>query len=509
MARRTKKEVLQDRVDVQELEIQQMRLGQEVKLLESIGNRFLDDYIDPREATLGPDGEVWTRLDSDTRGAGNKNGAANIVGLNEARRQSRLLNWMNTFAIGAMKNIVNFTVGSGLTFRIAPKKNQEVDDGLITLIDDAQEQVDRFLKANHWKKRSMELVKRKHRDGDWFLRKFLDGPVALVRSIEPEDVVPPTDSGGNELDDQNSFGIRTAKDDVETIEGYWIKGESEMVPAEEVYHEKVNVDLNVKRGFPTFCPIDWELKTAKKLLQNMSVVTTIQAAIALIRKFPTTMQKATVEGFIDDQKDRTLTHQGSAENQFSKDINLKRILPGTILNESAGLQYEYPAVKVAADKMVAVLQALLRSAAVRVNMPEFMFTADASNNNFASIKVSDSPALRNFKVEQSEAAEAQKQVVWDCSIVWAVDKGLLPDEALEVLELQVESPELETKDEKSTTDSNETKHRNGILSKQTWSQQADLDYDQEQINFSEDLERNPEAPDLPLPDDDDDGPEET
>ena len=44
-----------------------------------------------------------------------------------------------------------------------------------------------------------------------------------------------------------------------------------------------------------------------------------------------------------------------------------------------------------------MLQAELRAIAARLVMPEFMFTSDASNANYASTMVAEGPAVRMFE----------------------------------------------------------------------------------------------------------------
>ena len=78
------------------------------------------------------------------------------------------------------------------------------------------------------------------------------------------------------------FGILTDRDDAETALGYWIDGR--FVESGEIQHRKSNVDATAKRGLPLFHPVRKNLRRAEKLLRNMSVVSEIQSAIAIIRK---------------------------------------------------------------------------------------------------------------------------------------------------------------------------------------------------------------------------------
>ena len=140
--------------------------------------------------------------------------------------------------------------------------------------------LDEFVRLNHWHRRQQEIVRRKDRDGECFLRFFpaADG-TTRVRFVEPDQVAAPAERVG---DPSASFGVQTDPDDVETVLGYWIDGR--LVDAAEIQHRKANVDANVKRGLPLFYPVRKNLRRAEKLLRNMSVVAEIQSAIAVIRK---------------------------------------------------------------------------------------------------------------------------------------------------------------------------------------------------------------------------------
>src|SRR5205823_375671 len=137
-----------------------------------------------------------------------------------------------------------------------------------------------FVAANNWHRRQQEIVRRYDRDGEVFLRFFVDvDGQTRVRFVEPGQAATPPERAG---DPATTFGIETEADDVETSLGYWVDGS--LVDACHIQHRKANVDQNVKRGLPLFYPVRKNLRRAEKLLRNMSVVAEIQSAIALIRK---------------------------------------------------------------------------------------------------------------------------------------------------------------------------------------------------------------------------------
>src|SRR5690606_4554692 len=147
------------------------------------------------------------------------------------------------------------------------------------------------------------------------------------------------------------------------------------------------------------------LRRAEKLLRNMSAVAEIQSAIALIRKHRAGTSSG-IENFVRHQADASRTSPGGRTQRMAI------YGPGTILDAPAGLEYDFPATGVDAAAFVTILQAELRAIASRLVMPEFMFTSDASNANYASTMVAEGPAVRMFERLQSTMARDDREVMW-------------------------------------------------------------------------------------------------
>jgi capsid protein len=294
-----------------------------------------------------------------------------------------------------------------------------------------------------------------------------------VRFVEPGQVATPRDMSGERA---ATFGILTEPDDVETPLAYYVDGVA--VDAAEIQHRKANVDANVKRGLPLFYPVRKNLRRAEKLLRNMSVVAEIQSAIALVRKHRGGTRSG-VQQFVAAQADASVTSPTTGQT-----TNFRRFGPGTILDSHGGIEYDFPAAGLDAANYVTILQAELRAIASRLVMPEFMFTSDASNANFASTMVAEGPALRMFARLQAELASDDLQVMWRV-VRNAVAGGRLPGEVLESIEIQVEPPTLEVRDALKEAEALRIEFECGILSPQTWSQRRGLKYDQEQANWKQ------------------------
>ncbi|TWU30220.1 phage portal protein [Bythopirellula polymerisocia] len=427
-----------------------------------------DLFVDPRDAYLDDTGQWWDSVATNGHaGPGVSVPFATEAQLADIRNQVRHLAATNEFAINGIENRVSYLVGTGHVYRACVRKGSHASGELET---DVQAVIDEFLEVNHWQSRQQEIVRRLDRDGEAFLRYFVDSHgITRVRFVEPAQVATP-----RELQNvpEASFGIHTEPHDVESVLGYYLDGQP--IDAAMIQHRKANVDANVKRGLPLYYPVRKNLRRIDKLLRNMSVVAEIQSAIALIRKHRGASRSG-VEQFVADQSQTTSA--GSRTRQLS------HYAPGTILDAPAGLEYDFPAAGIDASNFVAVLQAELRAVAARLVMPEFMFTSDASNSNYASTLVAEGPAVKMFQRLQAGLETDDRDVMWR-AVENAALAGRLPNDIRRLVDIQITPPSLEVRNHLQHCQVEKIAFEKGILSPQTWSLKLGLDYDQEQKNLA-------------------------
>lgn len=428
-----------------------------------------DAFVDPSEAFLDTDGQWWEPLvDRDTYA-----GPAFATAAQQQAivAQCRRLSVENEFAINGHENRISFVIGAGHVYRCRIKRDSPAPQ---RLAEETQRMVDEFLLDNDWHRRQQEIVRRRDRDGEVFLRLFLapDGRVR-VRFVEPAQVAAPPDRAG---DAACSFGVWTDADDVETVRAYFVDGEA--VDADRVQHRKANVDGNVKRGLPLYYPVRKNLRRAEKLLRNMSIVAEIQSAIALVRRHRGGTSYG-VQQFVAGRADAKGSNPATGRTSF-----VRRYGPGTILDASGEIDYEFPAAQINAAALVGVLQAELRAIAARLVMPEFMLTSDASNANYASTMVAEGPAVRMFQRLQAEQM-ADDRALLRRVVAEAAAAGKLDRAALEEVEITAAAPSPAVRDELREAQVHRIEHERGLLSPQTWSQRRGLDYEQEQRNWAQ------------------------
>jgi hypothetical protein len=450
-----------------------------------------DHYVDPLDA-YREEGQWW---DAAVGLAGQPAGTAfsgfrSEQELTAARNHCRALAMTNEFAINGHENRVSYLVGAGHRYQVVARKQASVGrisnpsedtgrvDGRIGNPSDAcgaaQAVLDDFLRDSSWHRRQQEIVRRRDRDGEAFLRFFVDGEGRTrVRFIEPWQVTSqasgfgPQASGeadrlGRSLKSEARclFGIHADPDDAEAVLGYQLD-DGEYVAAADVQHRKANVDANVRRGVPLFYPVRRNLARAEKLLRNMAAVSDIQTAIALIRRHRTA-GRSSIEQMRSSLAAATIQKPGFLEKPgFS--TYFQRFEPGTILDVTSDAEYDFPARGLDASRYVEVLQAILRAVASRLVMPEFMLTCDASNANYSSTLVAEGPAVKMFERLQHDLIVDDLEVMWRV-LRGAVAAGKLSPEAIELIDIQVEPPKIAVRDRLEEAQVDEILVRNGAMS---------------------------------------------
>lgn len=415
----------------------------------------------------------------------------NEMGLKLIRDWSRRISVFNEFALNAIENRISYIVGKGFQYSVVPKQGsitpaQALDDGPAiepdSLAQRAQAVLDEFIARERWSEREQECVRRCDRDGEAFLRFFHVGQGrAAARFIEPEFVTQQHGAGN-----AYTYGINTSPEDVEDVQSYSVvfnqSWTAEEVSADEVLHIKLNADFTSKRGLPTLFPVRKNLERADKLLRNMSVMAQVQATFAVIRKHKQ-FAPSSVSAFEQGQSDLNVTVPSSGRS-----LGVRQLMPGSIIDASDLTEYEFPSANVDSSGLVAVLQAELRAIAARLVMPEYMLTVDASNANFASTMVAESPFVKFSERVQSFFArhfgDGQYGQHRSIGALWrvlkiAVDGGLLPPAVLTDLEIQCEGPSLVVRNKVDETNRGKTLRDAGLLSNETWAKWESLDYQQE------------------------------
>ena len=143
----------------------------EHRLLEAF-DALWDDFVDPRDAYADPDGGWWLPVGGTPAArCATGDGPFNEQTLRELRDQCRRLAATNEFAINGHENRISYIVGPGHSYRAAVCKGMDAPADVPMQV---QKVLDEFEHENRWQLRQQEIVRRLDRDGEAFLRFFVD-----------------------------------------------------------------------------------------------------------------------------------------------------------------------------------------------------------------------------------------------------------------------------------------------------------------------------------------------
>lgn len=501
---------LEGRLIEEEMRLSRLKSARSLRRLRESSDQwdYLNTYQDILDRMRQPDGGLLTPISiaSDRKWGANWPFWRTWTDHAKLRGFSRIMLGMSTNAQGGLEGLTSFVVSDGCSYRVAERKGKDVPDGLASA---CQELLEEIIELNDFAALEQELFMRDHRDGESFTRHFVrDDGMTDLRVVEPEFVIE--DAGvmketGETDPAAYSFGVYTDPDDVAEELGAIVSytgtaGNAELVPADEIDHLKIGVDSTIKRGMPDFVLDTYDLlKTATRALENMGEQTAIQSAITMIRQHETALQ-GQAQSFSDGLADyqRPNPFNGNQEN-------VQRITKGTVFDIPKGMTFAGTPFSQGVPYFIQVVQLILRNLAVKWNAPEWLFSGDASNNNYASSLTAESPFVRRCKRFQGTHTAARRRTLWRCVQTYVeTRKGLkfgqqtIPWEQLRrLLHIQAEAPSLVVRDELQEAQKNQIYFMMGEKSLQTIAQQQGDDYEQEQVNRQQHAEQFG-GPGLPL-----------
>jgi Phage portal protein, lambda family len=420
------------------------------------------------------------------------------------RGAARIVAQTAPMAIGALEALGNYVIGKGFTYEVADKANRQAPAGLSQAVQDV---IDEFCDVNDWiGDRERELHNRVRRDGEAFTALYPDkNGIARTRFIEPERVTEP----GNATDFEDwlavevpldwVFGVVTYASDIETVIGYHVLWNPEgtdfdFLPNNDlalalrlgsglIEHIKVNTDRNVKRGLPDMWAVLTDLVGENKLRDAVALGSAMRAAVPWITQMPvgTTPQMAQNLAISNANP---ITTGASAKGKL-------RIQKGSVFTVPKGQEYK-PLPDGQEESSVAAAQYIMRAVGTRWNMPEYMISGDASNANYSSTLIAESPFVKAREADQRFFSSRFRRIFRKVLAI-AAQAGRFAqfgiedvDALLGLVELQIVPPTVATRDELATAQAAAVYKQLGILSNRTIAAKAGEDYETERKHMQED-----------------------
>lgn len=413
--------------------------------------------------------------------------------LNVKRNLSWILYHDNPYAQGLCNGIVNYTVGTGPTVAVKPRR--KLDDLPSSakhpdapLAAKAQEVWDWWAKKHNAYARWRELETRAFVSGDGLIRLFKQPHgLPVPRWVWSEHVRRPPD-GGIEFE----FGIRCkrvewADDEGQVQHGYDTEDEEEycvwpfdadavpeIVPADEILHMRSDWTwTGIKRGLPRLSQgIHNALDLALKLARNTGEGAAVRAAIAFIRTHEGATQRQISE-FVE-------AHESFQSPRFTSPASLtmesiRKVEPGTVYDVGKNTSFAPPPASGESSAAEGNVSMLLRAAGAPYHAPEWLYGGTAGDRSFAGAITEQDPFALGTLARQGEHARRLEGLVW--AVLKAAEAcEMLPEGACKALDVEAKFPSPVTRDKLKEAQTNQVEIELGYSSPQHCAQQAGVDY---------------------------------
>lgn len=427
------------------------------------------DYTDWGWNTIAGRGDAATTYTGGQRGARYWRGTPSIYDrdegryfpyyteeqdLDEMRNKARFLGTFTAIATGAMQALSVYTMGGEWEYKFAGKKDAPQQPSK-ELLAELNAVLLATLDRNQWiGDFDCELHDESREAGDIVVAgyKSPDG-ICDFRRLDADQLKAPANETklNNWLDvsPKNSwtFGVHTIWDermrriDHERAIGFHICFDDggrdwDYLPAwpqqhgDETLRDKFgqlikrNTPRKAKRGLTDYWPVQTDMERDAKLSTNLAVGAAVLAGIPWFENH----KKGT-------NRDQAQAGMAAGLSNYSRAMAANRLAtlgdgrtvqhrePGTVVKSSDGIERTMgPLGQVRQPIYIEVCQHLRRSIGLRWLMPEYMISGDASNANFASTLVSESPFVKAREADQRFYIAHFKAMLWK-AIKVAFDHG--------------------------------------------------------------------------------------
>lgn len=455
------------------------------RLLEAWG-----DWVDPRSYLNDTSGFGYSGVDGRVSVASDRQDGDNPPFWQseqehaEIRGICRFLAQVDEVGVGAIRTLTDYVVGWGA------KENWSGDPSLAKA---AEREWNRIADAEGlrgtWER---EWFARKIRDGERCAWVHADGGEILIDLIEPEFITQPgtprtiEDYYGLDAYDWK-YGVATTLNRPTRWHGLYASffgsaTDWEWLPKRDIVWTKANVDAAIKRGVSDIYPVFRRMEQGSKLLTNTLQGGAIQAAIAYIREHAPGTSASGIASVRGSDDTRSVPNGAGG----SKTVRVQKFMPGTVVDVSSGLKYTAgPVGSGAGAGFLQLAQAAMRLVGIRWAMPEYLISGDASNGNYSSTLVAEAPFTKSTEAMQAIECCDRRELIWKvldkaCQLGRFRRFGIESvDQLRSVVDVEVTLPPVAVRNRVEDAQVAEIEKRNGVLSAQTWAEDAGRDYAEE------------------------------
>jgi hypothetical protein len=183
---------------------------------------------------------------------------------------------------------------------------------------------------------------------------------------------------------------------------------------------------------------------------------------------------------VASKSDTTITQQMPKGGTTTK--RARRIDPGTVVDIPQGMKYHAgPLGSSETSSHIEAEQAGLRRVGKRWNLPEYMISGDASNANYSSTLVAESPFIKSQDTRQQFYAMQWKKLFWKVIALALGARGIDVRQVKQLVELAVDPPDIAVRNKKEEHDLRKSQYDAGFLSLATWATEEGRDLEEEQV----------------------------
>jgi len=427
--------------------------------------------------------------------------------LRRQRAQVRALDLLTSTPSTVLESLKRYTFGTGWTLAVQPRPQVTLD---AALQQNLQAFCDDLIEAAGLTSGfDLELHDRWRSDGELLAAwspPLRNDSLPVLTTYDADQLTEPRAAGdlwdyagrvcgfnAAEFVPSFSFGVLSPRHRAEQHLGYFVAFDSgardwEILPESRAVFARRNVVRKAKRGVSDFAYVMQDIAGEAKLSRSMTKGAELQAAIAWIEEFAagTSAAHAAVSGQTDLTSQRRPPIVGGT--QPGQPIRATRVDSGTILRVGAGKQYKPGPMGAERNAgFIEVQQAALRHIGIRWLMPEYMISGDASNANYSSSLVSESPFVKARESDQQQFGHVLKELIWKGVRVaweagrlpWLERSGLTYTELKRAVVLEIDWPSVATRNMTELTAKLQVAADRGWVSDETASAELGYDYQQE------------------------------
>ncbi len=367
---------------------------------------------------------------------------------------------------------------------------------------EVQEYWDGWAERNDFDLTAKEIVRRTIRDGEMFNRWFdapnKEGDIQM-RFVRPNEIAPSANS-------KPTYGISVNPDDYKDVKSYHRKYTTpgnvlkhDTIPAKEMDHVKIGVDSDVKRGVSFFNGIGHYMTEYNLWIKDRIKLNRIRHFFNVVGE-PTSGATA-----ISDMKAK-MPDVSYSTPPTGKDKKKQAVRSGSVLF-TKGVKWSLQALKINANDTKEDGRLIQLMISLGTNIPEYITRADASNANYSSSMVAESPFVRAMQSWQ-HFFKIYFKALYRRVIADAIERGLLKKESKKTT-ISFDAATQEDVEKTETVDTStectvnfaalihrdiekETKAvsmhlADGLVSKKTAAETFDYDYDAERDQMAREL----------------------